>query len=184
MLFTKCRRGNQGFTLIEVLITIMVTGILAAIAAPSFLSWLNSKRIDDVAAQLEGAIKEAQKEAIKQSKPCTVNLGTTVSAVVTGTSNSCLTTGSRDLSKLGVKILSNNNSGIALSYSGGDTIDFSFKGTTTTDKVIVVRQADNSGKPRCLIITSGLGLSRSGNYTGSTPATPVVADCDTVWNPV
>lgn len=52
-------RSPQGFTLFEGLIIMTLVGVLAAIITPSFLSWFGTKKVDDVAAQLEGALKEA-----------------------------------------------------------------------------------------------------------------------------
>ncbi|MGF1602718.1 MAG: GspH/FimT family pseudopilin [Thermosynechococcaceae cyanobacterium] len=177
------KHDAQGFTLIEMLISIMVTGILAAIAAPSFLSWVNSKRVDDALALMEGAIKESQSVAIKKSQPCTVDIGPTITAVVTGTTNSCLSTGPRDLTKLGIKTLAPgaNDTGVSIAFSGGDNkVVFSPKGSTTTDKTIVVYRTDGSGKMRCLVVSSGLGLLRVGNYTGANPpGTPVESSCVT-----
>jgi prepilin-type N-terminal cleavage/methylation domain-containing protein len=183
-------RNVQGFTLIEMVVTIAVMGILAAIAAPSFSAWLNNKKVDDVAAQIEGAIREAQAQAIKESKPCTLSISKT-DAQVTSDRPSCLPTGPRDLKKLGVKILSDNSSGVSLGFANlGDpataTIQFSYKGTlsitNTGTGLITIYQgegADNR-KIRCIAIASGIGIIRTGRYLGSSPETPTdTANCAT-----
>jgi prepilin-type N-terminal cleavage/methylation domain-containing protein len=173
-------RNAHGFTLIEALVAIVVAGIFAAIAAPSFTAWLSHKKIDDVAAQIEGAIREAQAEAIKESKPCTLSISKT-DAQVTSDRLSCLPTGPRDLKKLGVKILSNNSSGISLGIANlGDPaqIQFSYKGTLsiahTGIGLITIYQDGGTGgqKIRCIAIASGIGLIRTGRYLGSSPEAP------------
>jgi prepilin-type N-terminal cleavage/methylation domain-containing protein len=62
----------QGFTLIETLIAIMITGIIAAIAAPSFVAWINNENISKMSANIEGALKEAQSTAIRKNRTCNV----------------------------------------------------------------------------------------------------------------
>lgn len=55
--------SNTGFTLLELLVVIMIVGILSAIAAPSWLNFLNQRRVSAVNEAIWGAIKEAQSEA-------------------------------------------------------------------------------------------------------------------------
>jgi prepilin-type N-terminal cleavage/methylation domain-containing protein len=173
-------RNAQGFTLIEVLVAIAVIGIFAAIAAPSFTAWLNNKKVDDVAAQIEGAIREAQAEAIKESRPCTLSISKT-DAQVTSDRLSCLSTGPRDLKKLGVRVISNNSSGVSLGIANlGDPaqIQFSYKGTlsianTGTGLITIYQEGGaDSQKIRCIAIASGIGIIRTGRYLGSRPDAP------------
>jgi prepilin-type N-terminal cleavage/methylation domain-containing protein len=181
-------RDSQGFTLIEALVAIVVLGIFTAIAAPSFSAWLSNKKVDDVAAQIEGAIREAQAEAIKESKPCTLLISKT-DAQITSDRPSCLPTGSRDLKQLGVKILSNNQSGISLGIANlGDPaqIKFSYRGTlsitdTGTGLITIYQEAGGSSqKVRCIAIASGIGIIRTGRYLGSSPDSPTdTANCAT-----
>ena len=44
-MFSSCRQGSLGFTLLEVLITVVIVGILAAIALPSYEYFVTRSRI-------------------------------------------------------------------------------------------------------------------------------------------
>ncbi len=186
------QKSQRGFTLIESLITIVVMGILGMIATPSFLTWLNNKKVEDVTAQVEGAIKESQLESIKKSQACTLTIGVTI----TSAPANCLTSGERDLRKLGMATVgtdpnsnpNNNASGISISTANLGTpavINFTYKGTIPTMSggtgIITIYQASGaaSRKMRCIVIASGIGIVRSGTYTGATPAAPVVNSCRT-----
>lgn len=164
MLPISVPKRNQGFTLTEVLIIVVVVGILAAVAAPSFLGWYNRQKVNQALIEVQGALKEAQREAIKKSKGCTVTLNTNS---VTG---DCLVTGRRDLCekrdssgtciKPGVEIKTNLS---------GNKISFSFKGNTTSGGTTILYMPDGStSEMKCLAVSNGIGIMRTGDYSGST----------------
>jgi prepilin-type N-terminal cleavage/methylation domain-containing protein len=155
--------GNQGFTLIEILITIALTGILAAVAAPSFVSWLENKKIDDVAASVEGAIKEAQSTSIRRNQTCTLNI---TSRTVSATPANCLPTGTRTISATVT-----NWWNIAIDVTN-NTVKFTSKGTTLDTEPFVISRINNGtndGTMKCVVISSGLGVVRSGIYNDNDP---------------
>jgi prepilin-type N-terminal cleavage/methylation domain-containing protein len=166
MLLFNARNQNQGFTLIETLIIVVIIGVLSALAGPSFLSMFNRNKVNDALDQLRGALQEAQREAIRKSQSCTVTIDTT-NKKITGP---CLVTGTRDLCderdassnciKSRVAIVTN------LSPS---SIQFSFRGNTTAMGTVVIYSSDSStNKMGCLAISNGLGIIRTGDYNGST----------------
>ena len=71
-------RNQIGFTLIELIITVMVLGILAAIAVPSFRDFIAEQRIRtasfDIMAMLTLARSEAIKRNVSATAPVTISL--------------------------------------------------------------------------------------------------------------
>ncbi|MEO0645365.1 MAG: prepilin-type N-terminal cleavage/methylation domain-containing protein [Cyanobacteria bacterium J06650_10] len=56
-------QDNQGFTLLEVLFVVFLIGVIAAIAAPQWLSFLEARRLTAVRDKIYIGIRKAQTEA-------------------------------------------------------------------------------------------------------------------------
>ena len=83
MLHSNVRRTDRGFTLIEFIVILMIVGILSAISVPSFLGMLNRNKVNNALAQVQGALQEAQTEARRRSKRCTVGLSSSNQSMLT-----------------------------------------------------------------------------------------------------
>ncbi|NCJ06872.1 type II secretion system protein [Synechococcales cyanobacterium C] len=157
----------KGFTQIETAIIVVIIGILAAISIPSFLNWLNLKRVDDALARAEGAFKETQREAIKRSQTCSLNIPDGTNPVIRGT---CLVTGARTFE------------GIEFRYSPTTpswVVIYDFKGRNPVNSagtLVLSLPNDGTSYQRCLVISSGIGLMRSGHYSGA-PGTTIAGSC-------
>ena len=148
MLLWHVRKDNSGFTLIEMITTVILIGVVAVIAAPNFLGLLNRNRANSTLSQIEGAIKEAQRQAMRDGQSCTVNI-TSATRTVTG---GCL---------LSNRVFEDN-----ITLNADQTITFSAKGTTASNATIVV-SANNNTVQKCLVVSSGLGIIRTGDFDGT-----------------
>jgi type II secretory pathway pseudopilin PulG len=117
----------------------------------------NKNKVNYALDQVRGTLQEAQREAIRKSKQCTVTIDTTNKQLTT--SSSCVVTGDRKL-KDGVAITTNLS---------GSTITFGIRGNTTSAGTIVVFANDGStSQKRCVVTSVGIGIMRAGDYSGST----------------
>ncbi|AFZ36250.1 hypothetical protein Sta7437_2725 [Stanieria cyanosphaera PCC 7437] len=157
---------EQGFTLTEMLVAIILVGILAAIMAPNFLGLLNQNRVKEAQRLVEGALKEAQRQAIRRGKNCTVTIDTT--AKTFSSTNNCL---------LSTRTLNNQ---VLITANDGNTniISFTHKGIVSPGKTIVVYNSSSNEK-KCVVVSDGLGSLRTGDYTGDISTTLNANSCTT-----
>lgn len=150
------QRRNCGFTLLELTIVLLIIGIVAAIASPNLASLLGRVRVNTSLEQLVGAIKETQRQAMRLSKRCRININPNTNKV-SATSNDCLLN-EREISE---------SISIRTTLSGAvPNIYFSHKGSTTKMGTIVL-SSDLTDIQKCFVISLGLGITRTGNYIGS-----------------
>lgn len=59
--------SQSGVTLIELLLTVAIMGVLAAIAAPSFNSWIQNSQIRNAANSIQDGLQHARTEAVRRN---------------------------------------------------------------------------------------------------------------------
>jgi prepilin-type N-terminal cleavage/methylation domain-containing protein len=155
-------RQTLGFTQAELMITVAVMGILAAIAVPSFMPWLHQQQVNAALNQVDQALQETQNEAIKRNKLCSVTLTRGDNVNLTG---DCLVSGPRTLKD------------VTLDHSRTQadwTISFNAKGQNRSpaNNPGTLWLSSSSAQPKCLVISVGIGLRRTGQYRNNTCVTP------------
>lgn len=79
------KRANRGFTLVELVVTIALLGVLMGLAAPSFTTWVRNAQLRTVSDALQNGVRLAQTEAVRRSRQVVFFL-TNTSSCTTSTS--------------------------------------------------------------------------------------------------
>ncbi|MDJ0569087.1 MAG: prepilin-type N-terminal cleavage/methylation domain-containing protein [Pleurocapsa sp. MO_192.B19] len=172
-------KKEQGFTLVEMIVTVVVVGVLMAVAVPSLVGLFNQTRVKDGLRQIETSLKEAQKLAMRRGSTCTVTLDNS-NNTITANPVSCLA-GSKTVDdrlefKGDVDDPANNANLIV--------VTFSHKGHNTTGARTIAIYPDGvtDGVQKCVILTPTLGGVKSGTYTGDVGGDIVQNSCDVSSN--
>lgn len=183
------KTGAAGFTLIEIMITLLIVGILSAIAAPSWLAFSNRQRANTANDAVLRAVQEAQRQA--KSKKISYSISfisaqNQVPKVVIYPAGTIPTSTDPRWTNLGEDI--GLKPGQVFLYSNIDpvnpnqkvtettlatserTITFDYTGTLTPGAVpplkVVVAEANNTSLPpnatkRCVIVETLIGGMRT-----------------------
>lgn len=64
----RTEAGAAGFTLIELVVTISLVGVLVALGLPSFSAWIKNSQVRSVAESLQNGLRLAQSEALRRNR--------------------------------------------------------------------------------------------------------------------
>ena len=76
MLSALTFRKNAGFSLIELMVSVVVLGILASIAVPSFQAWIRNTQIRNAAESIANGLQRARAEAVSRNTNTSFVMGT------------------------------------------------------------------------------------------------------------
>lgn len=102
------RTRTRGLTMVELLITVAILGILASVAVPSFGNFLSKRRVEGVASELVTDLQFARSEAVARNADVRVLFGTGCYAIymASATAASCTQTGGASITPMAALIKS------------------------------------------------------------------------------
>jgi type II secretory pathway pseudopilin PulG len=77
--FPTSRKGDEGFSLLEMMMIVLIIGILTSIAVPGWLAFINNQRVRTVNDRVFQTLRSAQSEAKRSKRDVTVTFYTTSS---------------------------------------------------------------------------------------------------------
>jgi type IV fimbrial biogenesis protein FimT len=80
MLTFSLKSKVQGFSLIEMMVSIAIIAVLASMASSSYKAWVQNARIRTAAESIQNGIQVARAEAVKRNSPVQFDLRSTHSA--------------------------------------------------------------------------------------------------------
>ena len=140
-----------GFTLLELLVVIVIVGVISAIAAPSWLSFLTQRRMDRASTDLAGLLRTTQEEAQRKQIDKQISFSSTDLAVTVR--NNSATSGG-ETTALGEGELNDN-----FNLQASTPVVFDHDGKVEADTIpyVIKITNDNSSSQSCVIITTLLG---------------------------
>lgn len=166
--------SSGGFTMIELLVVIAMVGFLAAIAAPTWQSFIDRQRMNAVRSDLMGVLKNAQDEAQArhQSKQVVFPATTSSTPLTVAVRNSDLTSSTTSFaSSSGITtVLGDGKVGNKFRIVTSIPIVFDYSGRVSGTTVIKIINSQNPTPPygqsptqSCVIVTTLLGGLKPAN---------------------
>jgi Tfp pilus assembly protein FimT len=177
---TASRKGDGGFTILELLIIVILVGIFASIAAPGWLAFINRQRVRTVNDRVFQSLRLAQSEAKRTKRDITIEFDTTVDPpqvkfnppLATGGSTQTLD-GGGEIKKGLVKLSASCGSGAscpaptALTFNYNGVVD---PNTNPTLPLVLTVSTVKGGAKQCAIVETIIGGMRTaeGEFNATT----------------
>lgn len=158
---------ETGVTLFEVVLVSVVVGVMAAISVPNLLEEQRRQKVNETFNKIRGALVEAQTNANRLSKNCTVQI---YLSRVSGTPAGCvLESFNIDTTIVSIKEGDDFTTATLAPTPPSTPIEktFSFRGTTvSTGTLWIARENDTTGNTAKCIVISSIGMIRTGAFEG------------------
>lgn len=165
----RLKQGDRGYTIIELLVIVIMLGVLAAIAAPGWLGFINRQRVRTVNDRVFQSLRTAQSEAKRTKQPVTVTFDKSFDPPKVIFNPPLATGGSEQKLDGGGEIKPGT---IALTFNRpnagnpqASSIVFDYQGNltaaTTTPFIVAVSPAGSTSPKQCAIVETIIGGMRT-----------------------
>lgn len=166
--FPTSRKGDEGFSLLEMMMIVLIIGILTSIAVPGWLGFINNQRVRTVNDRVFQTLRSAQSEAKRNKRDITVTFDTSVDPPTVTIDNITqqLNVGG-EIKKDTITLTVNKPTA---STTPANSITFDYQGnlpTDTTPFYVTVVPASGGAK-KCVIVETLLGGMRTDEGTFDT----------------
>lgn len=133
-------KAQFGFSLLEMMIVIIIIGVLAAIAIPSFSSWKEKQAVSNATNALLSHLKQARNLALAENRSVRITFGSTAYTFDADTTGSC---GPCRVEVIGYSQFSSN-----LAIAPTTTRTFTSRGTANSGTITL----SASGKSKSIVM--------------------------------
>jgi type II secretory pathway pseudopilin PulG len=164
------RKGDKGYTILELLVIVIMLGVLASIAAPGWLGFINRQRVRTVNDRVFQSLRTAQSEAKRTKRDVTIVFNAVDPPTVTIDGNTQQLNAQGEI-KPGTITLTVNTPAATIPPN---SLTFDYQGNLTTGTtpfyvtVAPSGSAPNTSAKKCAIVQTLIGGMRTGE--GNDPA--------------
>ncbi len=158
----RSRVKAGGYTLLEMLVIVVILGVLAAIAAPGWLYFLERQRLSDAQDRVFQAIGQAHRQAQQESRSWQFSLREGSDGFVEWATHSVGSTPS-NWQSLPAKSIAIDSADTTLDGTPYQYIRFNFKGNLESARATLTLTSDSAPSlKRCVVVSTLLGHLRKG----------------------